>query len=105
MPPKGYRKPNAKKRSVQERAYQARPEQKKNRAARNKARREAEKRGKVRKGDGQDVGHVKPLHNGGSKREDNTRVMSRKKNRAEGAKIRDGKRSKKNQRPGRKGKT
>lgn len=92
MPPKGYRKPNAKKRSVQERAYQARSEQKKNRAARNKARRKATKEGRVRKGDGKDVGHKRALHRGGSKSTKNTRVMSRKKNRAEGAKIRDGKR-------------
>ncbi len=105
MAQKGQYKKNAKKRSVQERAYQARPEQKKNRAARNKARRKATKEGRVRKGDGQDVGHKRALHRGGSKNTKNTRVMSRKKNRAEGAKIRDGKRSKKNQRPGRKGKT
>jgi hypothetical protein len=95
MPPKGYKKPNAKKRSVQERSYQARPEQKKNRAARNKARRKAEKEGRARKGDGKDVGHKKALHNGGSRSTSNTKVQSRSSNRAAGAKIRDGKKGKK----------
>ena len=91
MPAKGQTKKNAKKRSVREREYNARPEQKKNRAARNKARREAERDGKVKKGDGKDVGHKKALAKGGSRKTSNTRVESRRKNRKAGAKIRDSK--------------
>lgn len=67
--------------------YHSKPEQKKNRAARNKARREAEKKGKVRKGDGKDVGHKKALSQGGSKSTKNTRVQSRSSNRSHGGKI------------------
>ena len=46
--------------------YHASPEQKKNRAARNAARAKLMKAGKVRKGDGMDVAHVKALDKGGS---------------------------------------
>ena len=46
--------------------YHASPEQKKNRAARNAARAKMMKAGKVRKGDGMDVAHVKALDKGGS---------------------------------------
>lgn len=67
--------------------YHSKPEQKKNRAARNKARRAAEKAGKVKKGDGKDVGHKKALKNGGSKSVSNTKVQSRKSNRSHGGKI------------------
>jgi len=56
MPAKGYRKPNAKPRSVQQRAYNSSPEQKKRRAERNASRAKMLKAGKVRKG--QDVDHV-----------------------------------------------
>lgn len=62
--------------------YQASPEQKKNRAARNKARAELMKEGKVKKGDGKDVGHKKPLSEGGSNKKSNLRVESQKQNRA-----------------------
>ena len=73
------------------REFHAKPAQKKNRAARNNARARMEKAGKVSKGDGKDVGHKKPLHNGGSNGKENIRVESRKTNRAEGASIREGK--------------
>lgn len=46
--------------------YHAKPEQKKNRAARNAARRQMENKGVVRKGDGMDVDHVKPIAKGGT---------------------------------------
>jgi len=54
---------------------------KKERAARNKARAAALKSGKVRKGDGKDVDHKKPLSKGWSKKISNTRVLNRKTNR------------------------
>jgi len=80
-------KANAKPESKRKRAYNAKPEQKKNRAARNKARREAMRKGKVRKGDGKDIDHKRPLINGGSTSSKNTRVMSASKNRASGGAI------------------
>ena len=46
--------------------YQGTEEQKKNRAQRNKARRELLREGKVHKGDGKDVAHVKAFDKGGS---------------------------------------
>ncbi len=46
--------------------YQGKPEQKKNRAARNAARAKMMKAGKVHKGDGKDVAHVKAFDKGGS---------------------------------------
>jgi hypothetical protein len=46
--------------------YHADPQQKKNRAARNAARTKMTKAGKVKKGDGKDVAHVKAFDKGGS---------------------------------------
>lgn len=46
--------------------YQGTAEQKKNRAARNAARAKMMKAGKVKKGDGKDVAHVKAFDKGGS---------------------------------------
>lgn len=46
--------------------YHASPEQKKNRAMRNAARRKMAKAGKVTKGDGKDVAHVKAIDKGGN---------------------------------------
>lgn len=66
------------------RTYQASKTQKKRRAARNKARRQAEADGRVRKGDGKDVDHKKPLSKGGSNKKSNTRVTSKSKNRGHG---------------------
>ena len=45
--------------------YQGKPEQIKNRAARNAARAKMMKAGKVHKGDGKDVAHVKAFDKGG----------------------------------------
>lgn len=60
--------------------------QKLQRAARNKARAEAVKAGKVKKGDGKDIDHKKPLNKGGSTAKSNTRVQSASKNRSAGGK-------------------
>ena len=61
--------------------YHSTPEQKHNRALRNAARREMEERGHVRKGDGKDVDHKKPLDRGGSNDPSNWRVLPKSKNR------------------------
>ena len=82
MPKKGETKSTAKPRSVAQRKYNSSPEQKKNRAMRNKARREAEKAGKVRKGDGKDVDHKRPVRSGGTNSKGNLRVVSKSTNRA-----------------------
>lgn len=62
-------------------SYQGTEEQKKNRAMRNKARREAEADGRVRKGDGKEVDHLRPLSKSGSADKSNTRVVSMEANR------------------------
>lgn len=64
--------------------YQAKPEQRKNRAKRNSARSRMMKEGKVKKGDGKDVGHKKPLSKGGSNSRSNIAVQSASKNRGHG---------------------
>ena len=51
------------------------------RVLQNKARRHALKKGTVKKGDGKDVHHVKMLAKGGSGKDSNTKVVSRKANR------------------------
>lgn len=63
--------------------YHSKPEQKKKRAQRNTARKRAEKAGQVKKGDGKDVDHKKPLRSGGSNSKSNTRVRSKSANRAD----------------------
>ena len=63
-------------------AYEDTPEQVKNRTARNKARAQLMKEGKVSKGDGKDVDHVKPLSKGGSSSKGNLRVKSASANRS-----------------------
>lgn len=65
--------------------YHSKPEQIANRAARNHARLEASKAGKVHKGDGKEVDHIKPLSKGGSNSSSNTRVVSRTTNRRKGS--------------------
>lgn len=61
------------------RTFQGKPSQIKRRAKRNAARRKLMKAGRVRKGDGKDVGHLKGVEAGnGSK---NLRVQSKKVNR------------------------
>lgn len=62
--------------------YQGKPEQIKNRTKRNQARSEAMKDGRVKKGDGKDVDHKKPLSKGGSNHKSNTRVVSKSTNRS-----------------------
>lgn len=62
--------------------YQGTEEQKKNRAKRNAARAEMVKKGKVSKGDGKDVDHVRPLSKGGSAGAGNLRVKDKKDNRS-----------------------
>lgn len=61
--------------------YQGTPEQLKNRAERNKARAQMMKAGKVSKGDGNDVAHVKAKDKGGSLK-DGTRVEKASANRS-----------------------
>lgn len=61
--------------------YQGKPEQIKNRAQRNAARAKLMKKGKVKKGDGKDVAHVKAIDKGGSIK-DGLRVESRSANRS-----------------------
>lgn len=63
------------------REYQGTEAQKKNRAQRNKARRAAMRAGKVSKGDGKDVAHVKAFDKGGSNG-DGVRIEPRSKNRS-----------------------
>jgi 5-methylcytosine-specific restriction endonuclease McrA len=61
--------------------YQGKPEQKKKRAMRNAARAKLMREGKVRKGDGMDVDHVKPLSKGGTNA-DGLRVKPKSQNRS-----------------------
>lgn len=69
-----YKKENAK--------YNSRPENVKKRVARNQARSEMMKAGKVHKGDGKDVDHIKPLDQGGSTGKSNLRVVDANSNRS-----------------------
>ncbi len=62
--------------------YAGRPEIIKKRVEQNKARRMMEKEGKVRKGDGKDVDHKKPLSKGGKTTRSNLRVQHRSSNRS-----------------------
>lgn len=62
--------------------YQGKPSQIKNRAKRNAARRKLMKEGRVRKGDGKDVGHKKALSRGGNNARSNLVVQSRSANRS-----------------------
>lgn len=61
--------------------YHASPKQKKNRAARNAARVKMARKGKVKKGDGKDVAHVKAFDKGGTNG-DGLRVESKSTNRS-----------------------
>jgi hypothetical protein len=64
------------------REYHADDKQKKNRAKRNAARRELEKEGVVRKGDGKDVAHKRPLSKGGGNHRSNLKVEDKSANRS-----------------------
>lgn len=57
-----------------ENEYKSRPDQIKKRVARNKARRMLEREGKVHKGDGKAVDHIKALSKGGANTRSNLRV-------------------------------
>jgi hypothetical protein len=59
---------------------------KKDRAARNQARKVAKREGRVKKGDGKEIDHKKPLSKGGSHAKSNQRVVSRSTNRKKGNK-------------------
>ena len=61
--------------------YHAAPQQKKNRAARNTARRQETVKGNVKKGDGMEVDHKKPLSKGGTNNPSNRQILTRKANR------------------------
>ena len=65
-----------------DKAYNARPEQVKKREMRNAARAALTKDGKVKKGDGKDVDHKKPLSKGGTTVRSNLRVKSASENRS-----------------------
>lgn len=65
------------------RNYHGKPKQRKERAARTAARELLIKKGRVRKGDGKDVDHKKPLRNGGSKSINNLRVRDKSENRSD----------------------
>lgn len=62
-------------------AYNKKKKVQDKRVANNKARRHAEDKGLVKKGDGKDVHHKVPLAKGGSDKDSNTKVVSRKTNR------------------------
>ena len=73
-------KPRPYKKEYEE--YQGKPEQIKKRAKRNAARAELMKDGKVSKGDGKDVDHIKPLSKGGTSAKSNLKVKSASDNRS-----------------------
>lgn len=77
--PSSHRTPGQIKRM--NRTYDARPEKIKERDMRNKARAMLEKEGLVKKGDGRDVDHKKPVRAGGSNARSNLRVVDASKNR------------------------
>lgn len=62
--------------------YTSKPEVVKKRVEQNKARRIMEKEGLVKKGDGKDVDHKKPLSKGGTTSRSNLQVVSRSNNRS-----------------------
>lgn len=77
--PKSHRTPTQIRRQVK--GYNAQPEMVKKRAMNNAARRELADEGLVRKGDGKDVDHKKPLRSGGTNARSNLRVLSKSENR------------------------
>jgi len=78
--PKSHRTPGQIRRK--NRGYDARPENVAKRVKNNAARAQLMKEGRVKKGDGKDVHHVKPLREGGSNSRSNLQVKSASKNRA-----------------------
>lgn len=77
--PKTHRTPTQMKRMS--RGYNARPENVKERSQRNAARKVMEEAGHVKKGDGKDVHHKRPLRSGGTNNKSNLQVTSASKNR------------------------
>ena len=63
--------------------YHGKPKQRKERAARTAARELMIKKGRVKRGDGKDIDHKKPLRNGGSKDINNLRVRDKSSNRSD----------------------
>ena len=63
--------------------YHGKPKQRKERAARTAARELMIKKGRVKKGDGKDIDHKRPLRNGGSKGINNLRVRDESSNRSD----------------------
>lgn len=63
------------------RKYHASTRAKKERAQRNKNRRQMAREGRVRKGDGKEIDHKRPLAKGGGNGRKNLRVVSRSVNR------------------------
>lgn len=78
--PTSHRTPTQMRRQAS--GYNHRPEQIKKRVQRDKARRQLMKEGLVRKGDGKDVNHKRPIRSGGSNDRSNLNVQSRSTNRA-----------------------
>lgn len=75
-------KNKADRKYTQAEQYEDTPAQVKNREARNKARAQLERQGKVHKGDGKDVDHIKPLSKGGNGAKSNLKVKSASSNRS-----------------------
>ncbi len=63
------------------REYDSKPHKIKQRSMNNKARRMLEKEGRVSKGDGKDVDHIKPVRHGGTNSRKNLRVLPASRNR------------------------
>lgn len=83
MPKKGQFSANASEDSKRQRKYNSSDLQKKRRAQRNAARREMEKAGKVSRGDGKEVDHVRHKARGMlNNKPSNLKVISRSANRA-----------------------
>lgn len=77
--PSSHRTPGQIKRMNQ--TYDARPDKIAGRAQRNAARAALEKKGVVKKGDGKDVDHIKPVRSGGTNAPSNLRVVPKSINR------------------------
>ena len=79
MPKKDYKKIYKK--------YHSSRKAKTERNMRNQARRRAKRKGLVRKGDGLEIDHIRPISKGGSNKPKNLRVVKRSTNRRKGAKY------------------
>ncbi len=77
--PSSHRTPGQIKRMNRE--YDSRPDKIAGRAQRNAARAKLAKEGLVKKGDGKDVDHKKPVRHGGTNARSNLRVVSASENR------------------------